>query len=745
MSPRPIRNLLALGIFASLFASSAGAAEKAPCKPGDFACTPPSATPAGMCGAYPLLAERETLAPASGDESAAQADSVSSTDGVTFDFNGHVRLLRGDELLRAGHVAWDNDSTAWRADGGVLYQGPSMLMRAAAMHGTDTPRLGTAESAEFQLLDSRGNGSAREARMLPDNQAALDGITYSTCSPDARGWELRAKHVDIDQNANIGRAHDVSMRLGSVPILWLPYLRFPTNEDRHTGLLYPTLGYSSNRGFDITLPWYLNLAPNYDATLYPRLLTRRGAMLGVEFRYLTDNSRGEFRADYLPHDREADQSRGLIYARSQTRLSPDWRFNVNLNHVSDRRYFEDLGDGLYRAATQLLSSSVYLRGNGEWWSAAVGADSYQITDPDLPQSFEPYRRVPRVLFDAELPLAGGLSAGMDDEFVGFHKDKGLDGQRLDLYPYLEWALQGPYWHLTPRLGYRYTAYHLDRDEDSSPNRGTPIASVDAGLTFERDLHLFGQDWTQTLEPRAYYLRVPYRNQDDIPIFDTSEQAFDFWQLFSDNRFSGADRQMDANDLTVALTTRLLDGDGVERFSASLGQIHYFDPQRVQMPGHAPTDFTGSAWVGQVSASLNERWRVSLAQQWNPNRDDHHTDLSTVSLQRLLHDDGVLNLSYRYRRGYLEQIDASALYPLNPRWSLVGRWNYAFDQDKTLEALAGFEYDSCCVAVRLLGRHFVRNSAGDTDNGVMLEIEFKGLGAFGQRAEDFLSHAILGYQ
>ena len=730
LRPPPIQRLLAIGILAALSPLPALAQ---------------AVLPAETCAASPLLAERMPLPKPDDDATRAVADNVHSDDGVNYAFDGNVRLLRGQELLRTSRLRWNNDSTAWQADGSVIYQDRALLMRAERMHGSTAPRDGTAEGVDYQMLDSRGNGSAASARLRSDDHAVLERMSYSTCPPQARGWELRAKHVDIDQNTDTGRARGVSMRLAGMPILWLPYLRFPTSDARQSGLLYPSLGYSGNRGFDITLPWYLNLAPNYDATLYPRLLGRRGAMLGAEFRYLAARSQGEIRFDYLAHDKLADRSRSLLRARSTTRLAPNWRFDVNLNHVSDNRYFEDLGDGLYRAATQLLPSSAYVRGEGAWWSAAFGADRYQITDPDLPQRFEPYRRLPRALFDAELPLGGALLAGVDSEFVAFRKDGGLDGERLDLEPYLEWALQGPYWHLTPRLGYRHTGYHLDRDQDRSPQRGTPIASLDAGLVFERSLHFADLDWTQTLEPRAFYLRVPYRNQDDIPIFDTSEQAFDFWQLFGRNRFSGADRQMDANNLTLALTSRLLDQDGMERLSASVGQIRYFSPQRVQMPGRPGSDFSGSAWVGQVSASLNERWRVNLAQQWNPNRDDHHTDLSTIALQRLLDDDGVLNLAYRYRRGYLEQIDVSALYPLNPRWRMVGRWNFALDQRKTLEALAGFEYDSCCALVRLLGRHYVRNSAGDTDNGLMLEIEFKGLGSFGQRAGDFLGHAILGYR
>ena len=700
-----------------------------------------------QCGNYPLYDDRITGLPATQDQRDApanvEADTVDSEDGQRYVLGGNVQLQRGDQVLRARQVDYQRSSGDYSASGDVRYQDGSLLLRADNLSGNNVRRSGSARNVEFQMLDSRGNGRAAGVQILPDHHSVLDQVNYTTCSPDRRGWELRAKHIDIDHDAEVGHARNVSMRLGNVPILWLPYVRFPTSDTRHSGMLYPTLGYSEVRGFDITLPWYLNLAPNYDATLYPRLLTQRGAMLGAEFRYLTDRSSGEIRVDYLAHDRKADRSRGLVLARSRTALWPDWSLNVNLNHVSDTRYFEDLGNGLYNSATQLLRSAVYLNGSGEYWRAALGADKYQITDPELPAGYEPYTRLPRALFDAEWPITTSLSAGLDSEFVGFHKDRGLDGRRLDLYPYLDWNLQGPWWHVNPRLAYRQTSYHLDRDEGNTPQRGTPIASVDAGLTFERAAQWFDTGYTQTLEPRLYYLRVPYRNQSDIPIFDTSRQTFDFWQLFSPNQYSGADRQMDANNLTVALTSRLLDAGGAEKMSASIGQIRYFDPQRVQLPGTPETDYSGSAYVAQFSAKLSERWNLNLAQQWNPN--GHFTQLSTVAVQHRLYNNGILNLSYRYRRNYLEQLDFSAFYPINERWNAVGRWNYSLDQSRTLEAIAGFEYDSCCVAVRLLGRHYVRNSAGEISNGIMLEIEFKGIGSFGQNAGDLLQHAILGYQ
>lgn len=700
-----------------------------------------------QCGHFPLFDKRVTGLQTTTEQGQPvvklQSEHIDSDDGQRYQLRGRVQLQNGEQVLRAGKVDWQRDSGAFQAHEDVRYQDGSLLLKATQMRGNSTSGTGSAEDVQFQMTDSRGNGHADQARLLGDNKSTLDRVSYTTCSPDHKGWELRAKRIDIDQNEEVGRARNVTMRLDGVPILWLPYVRFPTSDRRQSGLLYPTLGYDEDRGFDLTLPWYLNLAPNFDATLYPRLITRRGAMLGAEFRYLTDNSRGVVRGDYLAHDRLADRSRGLLRARSYTRLSDQWRVDVNLNHVSDRRYFEDLGNSLYSNATHLLRSAVYLKGRGHNWRAAIGADQYQITDPELPSNSEPYKRLPRATFAANGHVGRTLEYGLGSEFVSFRKDQGLDGRRLDLEPYLDWNLQGPYWYVNPHLTYRVTRYDLDRNSDNSPSRNLPIASIDAGLTFDRNANWFGKQYTQTLEPRLYYLRVPYRNQDDIPIFDTSYQTFDYWQLFSPNQFSGADRQMNANDLTLALTSRLLDESGAERLSASVGQIRYFEPQRVQLPGRLATDYSGSAYVAQVTTRLSERWHLNLAQQWNPNGD--HTDLSTIAVQHRTWNNGVLNLAYRYRRNYLEQMDFSALYPINSRWNLVSRWNYSLDQSRTLEALAGIEYASCCVAVRLLGRHYIRNSAGEISNGIMLQIEFKGIGSVGQGTENLLRHAILGYQ
>jgi len=270
-----------------------------------------------------------------------------------------------------------------------------------------------------------------------------------------------------------------------------------------------------------------------------------------------------------------------------------------------------------------------------------------------------------------------------------------------------------------------------------------VMSLDAGAFLEREFQWNDRGLLQTLEPRLYYLRVPYRDQDDLPLFDTQPLTFSWPGLFRDNRFAGADRQGDADQVTLALTSRLLDAaDGRELVSGSIGRIHYFDPPRVTVPGAPLLSDEGSAWVAEASIALGRRWSLGLAQQWEPDTD--RTTLSAVRSQWRFGDGGLVNASYRYRADLLEQTDLSFVLPINQNWRLMGRWNYSLRDDETLEALAGFEWKSCCVAVRLLGRQYIREFGGERNTGIYLELELNGLGGLGRDTARLLDDAILDY-
>ncbi|MGN6382928.1 MAG: LPS-assembly protein LptD [Dyella sp.] len=802
MTPRPLppRRLLAVAAALALAGASmevdAATTEALPlgaaahpattCKLGSFHC-PPRPISYAMCRPNALLEFYDPTLPRDSTlrddaDTDVHAERVDSSNQSLYKLTGAVRMQRADQLLRAERVDYNDQTTDYDARGNVRYQDAGQLFSADHLKGNNEGKRGVADNVTYQLLASRGNGVAKQATLVDAQHSNYRDVTYSTCDVGHRLWEIRANRLTMNRDAGVGVAHGATMRFANVPFLYLPYLSFPIDDRRKSGFLAPTFGSSSHSGFMASVPYYLNLAPNYDATLEPRLYSSRGAMLAGQFRYLLPGSSGQFDFEYINKDRGENlansglttqgRQRYLYRFSDSTALWPGWNFGTNVNRVSDKNYLRDFSNDLYTTATSSIVSNAYVAGAGNWWSASLGVDSYQNTDPFLSDRGLQYKRWPRATFNLDVPLANWLEFGMGNEAVSFRKDGFIEGKRADLYPYLAADWQGAAWFVRPKLAYRYTAYQLDDYyslygyggrlganqaspfTERNPSRALPIASVDTGLIFDRTASLFGTSYTQTLEPRLYYLYVPYRNQDNLPLFDTQQLSFDYWQLFSPNQFSGADRQMNANNLTGAITTRLLDDNGVERFSASFGQIRYFNPQRVKLPGQPVTDWTGSDYVAQASIQLNDQWQANSSYQWSPNT--RKTDLGAFGLQRRIRDNGVLNFSYRFRRvpgstnTLLEQYDASTVYPVSERWRLLARWTYSVKDRRTVEALAGLQYESCCVIVSLVGRHYVNQysavaSRPESNNAIMFELQFKGLGAFNGQAEDLLRRGILGYQ
>ncbi|HET8819447.1 MAG TPA: LPS assembly protein LptD [Xanthomonadaceae bacterium] len=678
---------------------------------------------------------------------------------------GNVQLRRGDQFLGTDKLTYDTESGEYLAEGSVRYQDSGMRLvadRARGDQDADSHRL---EDVRYQLVSRRGNGRA-EAIALHGTTGSLVGSTYSTCDPSDRQWELRAGKIEVDTETGMGTATNATLHIRDVPVLYVPWFVFPVDDRRRTGLLYPSIGTSSRNGFDYGQPIYLNLAPNYDATIEPRFMSKRGAMLGAEFRYLLEQGAGTFEASFLPDDDLAERERDKEIAdgvppenrRKDDRshfsfngyqnLDEHWQARASVNWISDPYYVEDFSSSLDNLSPVYLASDIGVHGRGETWSAGIDATYYLLSDYTLTEQFLPHHRLPRTWFRWERPFRPWLVAGMDAEAVQFEHSVRPGGARIDFKPWLSMPIEGDSWFLKPTFAWRHTAYELEHEfqpvvDDLTPSRSLPVTTVDAGMFFDRETTWQGERYLQTLEPRLFYLHAPYRDQSGLPLFDTRPMTFSWGQLFRDNRYSGADRQADANQLTLALTTRLIrESDGSEKLSASFGQIRYFDESRVTVPGEVPLAKGKSAWVADLGYEINDRWRISASYQWDPKF--RREDLASLRTQYLVGSDGVVNFGYRHRRDLLEQVDFSFLYPLSPAWSVVGRYYYSLHDHKLLEGIAGVQWDSCCMAVRLVGRRYVRNRDGELNNTLMLEVELKGLGSAGRDARDVLRRGILGY-
>jgi LPS-assembly protein len=680
-----------------------------------------------------------------------QADQMNLEKEKVTVFEGNVVLQRSDQWMNTDKLTYTHENEQFVTEGPVRYQDRSIRLTAKQASGDQKKDSMSLQGVQYQFSNNLGNGTAQDATMQAET-GELEVATYSTCPPGQRQWEFSASHISVDQKAARGHATNATLRLGGVPVLWLPFISFPTDDKRRSGILSPTIGHDERNGLDLQLPIYWNIAPNYDATFTPRWLSQRGLMLGTEFRYLTGRSSGSLETTWLPNDDLVNRDRGSVKFNHFTAINPHWYASANLNQVSDQLYFSDFGQSLNATSLSVLPSSAGIYGRGNNWSASFAMEYWQVVNPLLPDASAPFRRLPRVQASWRKPLNNVLEFGIDSEAVRYERESvggTVGGTRLDLQPYLRMPFSGASWFITPELAWRFTQYSdvdtalIPLGASTSPQRSLPIVSLDAGMVFERDMQWGSENYLQTFEPRFYYLYAPYRNQDAFPIFDSRDLTFDWPALFRTNRFGGADRQSDANQATIALTTRFYEQDtGRERLSASLGRITYFDTPRVTLPSLPALPNSGSAWVAQVDWTLSDNWNLGLTHQWDP--DSQRTQLSGLRTKVRWGKEGLFNAAYRYRKNSLEQTDMSFKIPMRTDWNLIGRWNFSIQDGKSLERLLGLEWKSCCVALRIVGRDYVRSFADQSNFGLYIELELNGLGSFGRDTEALLDNAILGY-
>ena len=658
---------------------------------------------------------------------------------------GNVRVQQGDKKISAENVEYDAATGGFSVDGKVNYEDPRIRVRgeSGTFDAAGGAKLG---GAEFELPWRPARGAADSIAVTRDGMVSLDEVTYTTCPAGNEDWMLRARDIDLDTTTRNGTGRNVRLHFKGVPILYTPFISFPLGDQRKSGFLFPDFGFSERSGAELAAPYYFNLAPNYDLLLTPRILTERGVELDSEFRYLTTRNRGALDAVYLPSDELRDRDRSYVHWGHLGDFARRWRVLVDAANASDENYFEDFGAGSEGTSVVYVERDAELHYYGEHWSLFGQLQNHQIIDQTIPEDVRPYSRVPRFVARGEwqtMPL--GFEYAFDSELVYFLRDPGVTGGRLDVEPGISRPVTGPGYYVVPSAAYRYTQYELGEvpaGSETSPSRAAPIASLDAGMLFERASGKNGQRLL-TLEPRLLYLYVPFRAQDDLPVFDTGLPDLNLVQLFRRNRYVGADRLGDSNQLSAGVSARLLDADSGRQFlNATLGQSWYFDSPQVTLPGEVAGTREYSNVIAEVDLTAYQNWNVNLGLEWNP--DATQSEKGEFSIQYRPESESVINVGYRFRRDLIEQVDASVAWPISRRWNVYAGGVYSLREDSLIEEFAGLEYGSCCWRLRLVQRRYVSSRTGERDSSIALQLELSGLSSVGVPADAFLEDAIRGY-
>lgn len=722
------------------------------------------------------------------------ADDIARDSAGQVRLRGNAQVRRLDGVLKGDSIDYNENTGQTEVYGNGLLMRDGHIVRGPHLRYNIRQEQGEIESPDFWLGGSAGAGTASHAEVFSRQHMRLKDVHYSGWSgPETPAWYIDSSQVDLYLDENRGVARNGVLRFKGMPLLYSPYLSFPLSDERKSGFLMPTYGTSSNSGFELTTPYYFNLAPNYDATLYPRYMSKRGLLLGAELRHLSRSSHTELFGTYNMRDRKTRDNRWLYSVQHAHELGYGFNAYLDARKVSDDDYFRDHSTfGLTDAAITYMPTQALLTWTApRYFSAYMQFYRYQ-TLQDRTGSFlaPPYDKLPEINFTATRYNWHGFDLSSSNTYTrfiapmyrgdAFPAEAGIrhmpNGTRLSSYTTIARPFTSPGAYVVPKLGLHMSQYNTEwfqlgdiynlnrgRKYERSQSRILPIATVDAGLTLERDASLFGRPSTQTLEPRLYYVYVPYRDQSRLPVYDTGMATFNYVQAFDENIFSGGwDRISNANQLTAGLTTRWMDADtGFERLSFSLAQRFYFTDQRVSLPNQGAREDNESDYLVAASAALTDRFsvyfdgqfdhktvrreRISSGVRWSPKR------LATVSL------------SYRYERdpniyadpyGLLasdtvrqsrEQISLSAQWPFSPKWYGVGRYDYSIAEKRNTQSILGVEYrgEGGWAARAVLQRYAV--SAGRANTAFFVQLELTGLGSLGTDPMSMLSNRITGYQ
>ncbi|HCH7987432.1 TPA: LPS assembly protein LptD [Citrobacter freundii] len=714
-------------------------------------------------------------------------------------FTGNVDIAQGNSRLQADEVQLHQKQAEGQPEpirtvdalGNVHYDDNQVILKGPKGWSNLNTKDTNIWEGDYQMVGRQGRGKADLMKQRGENRyTILENGSFTSCLPGSDTWSVVGSEVIHDREEQVAEIWNARFKLGPVPVFYSPYLQLPVGDKRRSGFLIPNAKYSTNNYFEFYLPYYWNIAPNMDATITPHYMHRRGGIMWEnEFRYLTQAGAGLMEFDYLNSDKvyeddnpkDDNSRRWLFYWRHAGVMDQVWRFNVDYTKVSDTSYFNDF-DNKYGSSTDGYATQKFSVGYAvQNFDATVSTKQFQVFDAANSNSYSAQPQLDVNYYQNDVGPFDTRVYGQVVHFVNTN-DNMPEATRVHLEPTINLPLSNNWGSVNTEaklLATHYQQTNLDwynsnpqnTKLDDSANRVMPQFKVDGKMVFERDMNMLAPGYTQTLEPRAQYLYVPYRDQSHIYNYDSSLLQSDYSGLFRDRSYGGLDRIASANQVTTGVTSRVYDDAAVERFNISVGQIYYFTESRT---GDDHTEWenddkTGSlVWAGDTYWRISDRWGLRSGIQYDTRLDSIATSNSSIEYRR--DENRMLQLNYRYAspeyikaavpsrdvtnaqyENGISQVGAVASFPIADRWSIVGAYYFDTNVNKEADSMLGLQYNSCCYAIRFgyerkLNGWDNKMQHAIYDNTIGFNIELRGLSSnYGLGTNQMLRSNILPYQ
>ncbi|WP_394493974.1 LPS assembly protein LptD [Shewanella sp. ENK2] len=716
--------------------------------------------------------DRQQLTNLSPEDIVIISDRSEAAMGDKAHFSGNVSFSQGSRHISADEAILDQRNEKLDANGNLIFSDELFTVTADSLNAQMVTNSATLKGAKYWLHGQQIHGDAEQLNITEQNNLELTNTNFTTCPVGDESWLLEAKEIRIDSTEEWGEIWEAKMRIGGVPVMYIPYMTVPVSDKRKSGFLFPDFSTSTTNGVEVSTPYYWNISPEFDLTFTPTYMSTRGFYSKTEFRYLAgENQDGQLNFEYLANDDKLDNSpdRYLYHWRHQGAINDNWRVQANFTDVSDNNYFNDLNSDVNRSTDNQLSRVGEISYFERDWDFGMKVQDIKVLGEDE----VPYQVMPQLNFNYQTnDFWNSLDFKFNSELTNFqHKENEYStATRFHMEPSISLPIQGPAGSLTSEVKLMQTQYWQDiaddSDLDDSVSRTIPQVRVHGQVNFERQTQMFEMDYKQTLEPQFQYLYVGYENQDGIGIYDSAQLQEDYFGLFRDRRYSGLDRIADANQMTLGLTTRLFDDANIEKLKFSLGQIIFFQDSKINYTDEnieaAPST---SVLAAELDANLYNDWFVSGAVQFDTENGD--TKKSEMTLDFRPSNDKLLQFSYRYvpdllntntnDRVNISQLGMRTTWPINDDFYFVGNFYYDLNESRSIETYTGVQYESCCWAMRLSYHYRIKTNYDDDlnpsvdareefESGVYLNFIIKGLGGSGPLGvEDMLNEGLFNYR